>query len=142
MNLDGLSLRVERGDWFILGASVFAATGYLISKAMPKGSDALTSTAWQQLTGGKLVSLNLPGLGSLLFLILAAAISYSLWFYLLQHNDVGRISISKFLTPIFGVVFSGLLLGEPVFTPANGIALALVSCGIIAVNRTGQRFTS
>lgn len=146
MNLDGLSIRVEVGDWFVLGASCFAATGYLISKAMPKSADPLISTAWQQLTGGgmllvaglltggRLGAVSLPGMGVLLFLILAAAISYSLWFYLLQHNDVGRISVSKFLTPIFGVVFSGLLLGEPVFTPENGIALALVCCGIAAVN--------
>ena len=150
MNLEGLSLRLEIGDWFVLGASAFAAAGYLISKAMPKSADALTSTAWQQLTGGvmllvaglltggKLNSISLPGAGSLLFLILAAAISYSLWFYLLQHNDVGRISVSKFLTPIFGVVFSGLLLGEPVFTPENGIALALVCAGIITVNYTDR----
>ena len=80
-------------------------------------------------------------LAAVIVLILAAAISYSLWFYLLQRNDVGRISISKFLTPIFGVVFSGLLLNEPVFTPENGIALALVCAGIITVNSTARTGT-
>ena len=146
MNFKGLSLSVETGDILVIGASCFAAAGYLISKAMPKSCDALTATAWQQFTGGilllitgictggRLSSATLPGIACLLFLILAAAISYSLWFWLLQHNDVGRISISKFLTPLFGVLFSGILLQEKIFTPENGIALLLVCCGVIAVN--------
>jgi len=146
MNTKGLSLSMETGDLLIIGASCFAAIGYLISKAMPKSCDALTATAWQQFvggvlllitgfcTGGKLSTATLPGMTCLIFLILAAAISYSLWFWLLQHNDVGRISISKFLTPLFGVLFSGILLQEDIFTPENGIALFLVCCGVIVVN--------
>ena len=118
---------------------------------MPKSCDALTATAWQQFiggiillaagiaSGGQLGSATLPGMVCLLFLILAAAVAYSLWFYLLQHNDVGRISVSKFLTPIFGVVFSGILLQEHIFTPENGIALVLVCSGVITVNRTKKR---
>ena len=137
---------LDTGDLLIIGASCFAAIGYLISKAMPKSCDALTATAWQQFvggvlllitgfcTGGKLSTATLPGMTCLIFLILAAAISYSLWFWLLQHNDVGRISISKFLTPLFGVLFSGILLQEDIFTPENGIALFLVCCGVIVVN--------
>ena len=148
MNLEGLSFFIEPGDPLILLASCFAATGYLISKAMPKSCDPLTSTAWQQLLGGivllaagvlgggKLAAVSLPGLGCLLFLILAAAVSYSLWFYLLQQNEIGRISVSKFLTPLFGVLFSGILLGEPIFTPENGLALLLVCAGIVTVNST------
>lgn len=146
MNLDGLSLRVETGDILVIGASCFAATGYLISKAMPKSCDALTATAWQQFvggiilliagiaSGGQLGSVTLPGMACLLFLILAAAVAYSLWFYLLQRNDVGRISVSKFLTPIFGVLFSGLLLNEKVLTPENILALLLVCAGVVIVN--------
>ena len=151
MNLDGLTLSIEVGDILVICASCFAAAGYLISKAMPKSCDALTATAWQQFiggiillaagiaSGGQLGSATLPGMVCLLFLILAAAVAYSLWFYLLQHNDVGRISVSKFLTPIFGVVFSGILLQEHIFTPENGIALVLVCSGVITVNRTKKR---
>ena len=151
MNLDGLTLSIEVGDILVICASCFAAAGYLISKAMPKSCDALTATAWQQfiggiillaagiVSGGQLGSATLPGMVCLLFLILAAAVAYSLWFYLLQHNDVGRISVSKFLTPIFGVVFSGILLQEHIFTPENGIALVLVCSGVITVNRTKKR---
>ena len=151
MNLDRLTLSIEVGDILVICASCFAAAGYLISKAMPKSCDALTATAWQQFiggiillaagiaSGGQLGSATLPGMVCLLFLILAAAVAYSLWFYLLQHNDVGRISVSKFLTPIFGVVFSGILLQEHIFTPENGIALVLVCSGVITVNRTKKR---
>lgn len=146
MNLTGLSFQLEFGDGIVLLSSCCAAAGYLISKGMPKGSDALISTAYQQLfgglillaaglvTGGELNQVNWPGVGCLAFSVLAAAVAYSIWFYLLQHNDAGKVSVYKFMTPIFGVLFSGLLLEEPVWTPENGIALTLVCVGIIVVN--------
>lgn len=146
MNLQGLSFVLEFGDIIVLLSSCCAAAGYLLSKAMPSGSDALTSTAWQQIfggavllilglvTGGKLSEPNVPGLLCLAFQVVAAAVAYSLWFYLLQNYDASKVSVSKFLTPIFGVLFSGLLLGEEIFTVSNMIALALVCAGVITVN--------
>ena len=146
MNFSGLSLKVEFGDLIVIASSCCATAGYLISKGMPGKSDALTSTAWQQIfggtillilgltTGGKLASPNTEGLLCLLFQVAAAAVSYSLWFYLLKTFDASTVSISKFMTPVFGVLFSGLLLGEKIFTLTNLIALALVCAGVVAVN--------
>lgn len=154
MNLQGLSFVPETGDFFVILASCFAAAGYLISKAIGSGCDAITATAYQQIlgggilllaglvSGGSLAAVTLPGLLCLLFLILAAAVSYSLWYYLLQRNDLGRISISKFLTPIFGVLFSGLLLQESIVTAGNIIALILVCPGVILVNSTGKKHSA
>lgn len=146
MNLSGLSFKMELGDVIVIASSCCAAAGYLISKGMPGDSDALTSTAWQQITGGvillilglatggKIAAPNLPGILCLIFQVAAAAIAYSLWFYLLKAYDASTVSVSKFLTPVFGVLFSGLLLGEEIFTLTNFAALALVCAGVIVVN--------
>lgn len=146
MNLSGLSFRMEMGDIIVIASSCCAAAGYLISKGMPGDSDALTSTAWQQITGGvillilglatggKLTAPNMEGMLCLAFQVTAAAVAYSLWFYLLKNYDASTVSVSKFLTPVFGVLFSGLLLGEEIFTVTNLAALALVCTGVVVVN--------
>ena len=145
MNMSGLNFVLEFGDIIVMLSSCCAAAGYLVSKGMPSG-DAMTSTAWQQIfggvillvaglvTGGSVSAPNLPGLLCLAFQVVAAAVAYSLWFYLLQNFDASKVSVSKFMTPVFGVLFSGLLLGEPIFTVTNGIALVLVCGGVITVN--------
>lgn len=151
MNLHGLSFKLEYGDIIVVISSCFAALGYLISKNMPEGSDPMVCTAYQQFFGGivllivgllgngKISTVCWQGICCLLFLIMVAAVAYTIWFYLLQHNDVSRISIYKFLTPLFGVVLSGLLLGETVITPANVTALILVCVGIVTVNGTSKK---
>lgn len=146
MNLSGLSFKMELGDIIVIASSCCAAAGYLISKGMPGQSDALTSTAWQQITGGvillilglvtggKLAAPNMEGMLCLAFQVAAAAVAYSLWFYLLKNFDASTVSVSKFMTPVFGVLFSGLLLGEEILKVTNFVALALVCTGVVVVN--------
>ncbi len=142
MNLQGLSFRPQIGDGIVVLSSCCAAVGYFLAKAMPPTSDPVLCTAWQQafggcvllvagmLSGGRITQVNFSAVLSLLFLVLASAAAYSVWFYLLQRYDASRISIYKFLTPIFGVLLSGLLLHEQVFTVTNMAALLLVCIGI------------
>lgn len=151
MNLHGLNFTLESGDIIVVISSCFAALGYLLSKNMPAGSDPMVCTAYQQLFGGvvlmiagvvgkgQITVINWQGICCLIFLIMVAAIAYTVWFYLLQHNDVSHISVYKFLTPLFGVVLSGILLGEKVITPANVAALVLVCIGIVSVNSTSKQ---
>lgn len=151
MNLRGLNFVLESGDIIVVISSGFAAMGYLISKNMPAGSDPMVCTAYQQLLGGlvlmiigiigkgRLTVVCWQGICCLIFLIMVAAVAYTVWFYLLQHNDVSRVSIYKFLTPLVGVALSGLLLGEKVITPANVTALILVCVGIVIVNGAPKR---
>lgn len=151
MNLRGMRFCLEWGDLIVILSSCFAAVGYLLAKAMPAGSDPIQTTGWQQmfgggvllvlglLSGGRLKEWNLPGVATFLFLVVCAAAAYSLWFYLLQRNDVGRISVYKFLTPIFGVALSGMLLGESIFTIENIAALVLVCVGLIISNGAAGR---
>lgn len=151
MNFRGLSFSLSFGDGIVVMSSCFAAVGYLLSKSMPAGTNPIVSTACQQLLGGivlliagslskgRLTVVTWQGILCLGFLVTAAAVAYSVWFYLLQHNDVSRISVYKFLTPLIGVALSGVLLGEQVFTPENIAALILVCIGIVIVNGSAKK---
>ena len=70
----------------------------------------------------------------LLYLSLLSSIAFSLWAELLKYNFVGKISVYGFLNPIFGVILSGILLGENFFNAETTGALILVSIGILIVN--------
>ena len=66
-------------------------------------------------------------------LSLLYAVSYTLWTVLLKHNPASSVTVFSFMTPVFGVVFSALLLSEDGgVAPLNLIAaLVLVCLGIL-----------
>jgi len=57
-----------------------------------------------------------------------------LWFWLLSHGAASRVSAFYFLTPIFGLAFGALLLGEAV-GPGDAVGLVAVALGILLVQR-------
>jgi drug/metabolite transporter (DMT)-like permease len=65
---------------------------------------------------------------------LIAGLTFVAWTALLRRHQVGQLSAFIFLTPIFGVLLSWLLLGDPV-TPWLVAGLVLVTAGIAVVNR-------
>jgi drug/metabolite transporter (DMT)-like permease len=60
--------------------------------------------------------------------------SYLAWFWLVARYPAGRLSAFSFLSPLFGVIAAGVLLGEPV-TPVLLASLGLVCVGLWLVNR-------
>jgi drug/metabolite transporter (DMT)-like permease len=66
--------------------------------------------------------------------VIVAFMSYLLWFWLIHRYPVSRLAAFTFPTPLFGVLLSGLILGEAI-TFLLGIGLALVAVGIYLVNR-------
>jgi drug/metabolite transporter (DMT)-like permease len=65
--------------------------------------------------------------------VIVAFISYFIWFKLIHNYSVSRLSAFTFFTPIFGVLFSILFLGEE-FTFSLKVGLLMVSMGIFFVN--------
>jgi drug/metabolite transporter (DMT)-like permease len=61
-------------------------------------------------------------------------VTFVAWFALIQRYSASRLSAFTFLTPIFGVLAGYLVLGEPL-TPAFLAAVALVTAGLVMVNR-------
>ncbi len=64
---------------------------------------------------------------------IVAFASYLVWFWLLTKYLAARLSVLSFMTPLFGVLFGALLLGERI-TPAFLAAALLVAGGIVLVN--------
>ncbi len=82
-----------------------------------------------------IVNLSLLAIGGLLYqAVWVAFVTYLAWFWLVRHYPASRLSSFTFLTPLFGVLGGGFLLGEPV-TWAILVAMVLVGAGIYLVNR-------
>jgi drug/metabolite transporter (DMT)-like permease len=62
------------------------------------------------------------------------AVTYLIWFWLMRRYPAAGLASFAFLTPAFGVLLGGLLLGEPL-SLRIGLALALIAAGLVIVNR-------
>lgn len=95
---------------------------------------ALAAGAWAAGEGWPAV-LTWRSLGPLAFqTIVVTFASYLTWFWLIRHYPATRLASFTLLTPVFGLLFGALLLGEPV-TARLLVALAAVAGGIALVNR-------
>jgi len=135
------------GEGFIILAAASFAIGSLISKEAAKREDSMIVTGWQLLFGGILLIIvgvlggakfSMPSTEAMLllfYLALLSSVAFTLWTMLLKHNNVGKVSIYNFLTPIFGVFLSAIFLKESIWHWKNLLALVLVCIGIYIVNR-------
>lgn len=142
------------GEGFILLSSVAGAISTCFIAVLGRTHDSVLLSGWQFVTGGiVLLGCGLamggslcpispgPALALILYMGFISAMAYTLWSKLLAANPVSRVSIFGFMTPVFGAAMSAVLLGEtdavnPLFAL---IALALVSAGIVIVNRPNSQ---
>lgn len=82
--------------------------------------------------GGRLEVWNQSGILILIYLAFLSAIAYTLWALLLRYNDVSKVTIYGFFNPVFGALFSAILLGEAGrgFGWKELVALLCISSGI------------
>ncbi|HAK43992.1 MAG TPA: EamA family transporter [Clostridium sp.] len=135
------------GEGFIILAAASFAIGSLISKEAAKREDSMIVTGWQLLFGGILLVIigvlggakfSIPSTEAMLllfYLAILSSVAFTLWTMLLKHNNVGKVSIYNFLTPIFGAFLSAIFLKESIWHWKNLLALVLVCIGIYIVNR-------
>jgi drug/metabolite transporter (DMT)-like permease len=72
---------------------------------------------------------------SFVYLVAVLSVGASvLWFWLLSRGAASRVSAFYFLTPIFGLAFGALFLGEPVGA-GDALGLVAVAVGILLVQR-------
>jgi drug/metabolite transporter (DMT)-like permease len=62
------------------------------------------------------------------------AITFLIWFALIQRYSASRLSAFSIQTPLFGVAAGYFMLDEPI-TPAFVVAAVLVAAGLVLVNR-------
>ena len=136
------------GEGFILISNVTSALSTCLIKKYSKSENPVVLSGCQffiggiimtvigLIMGGKIHSFSVQGVGVIVYLAMLSAAAYSLWGILLKENDVSKVAIYNFMTPICGVLLSGLLPGErsSLMSAKNIIALALVCAGILTVN--------
>lgn len=136
------------GEGMVLLSAICSAGGSFLSKVAAGKGGAKAVTAYQLLIGGSALIIcgafvggkarytDIMGVVLLLYLAFVSAFAFTLWTALLELHSVGRICIFNLLIPIFGTVWSGILLGEQIFKWENFAAIAFVSVGIFLVNYT------
>ncbi|WP_244827052.1 DMT family transporter [Caballeronia sp. TF1N1] len=145
------TLRGIAGDALGVMASLFWAATTVVVRASSLSRTSASKTLFYQLAVSAVMLLALAAvtgqthvdalpplaIASLVYqAVVVAFVSYLTWFWLLTRYMASRLSVFSFLTPIFGVTFGVLLLGEH-FTARFMVAAAMVLAGIALVNRRG-----
>lgn len=159
VNLDGSTLDFNMtflGEGCILISNFWYAISSSLIKSYSKTENPVTLSGYQFMLGGavmavigfvlggRLAQVTWAGVGILFYLAVLSAVAYSLWGMLLKVNPVSRIAVYGFMTPIFGVLFSALILGEveQAFNLQTLSALVLVCIGIFIVNKLSAKWES
>ena len=135
-----------RGEGLMLAAAASYGISNVYLKKIVKQESPMAITSYQILfgsllmiiigicMGGRVQVYSLKAACLLLYLAALSAAAFSIWTLLLKYNPVGKVTMFAFSIPVFGVIMSGIFLGESVFSMKNIIALVLVSVGIGVVN--------
>ncbi len=140
------------GDVMALLSGVFWGMTTLVIKRTRLASAAPEKILLYQLVVAAIVPLPLLGMeGPLIrnpdvlsvcaFLFQAlfvVAFTYPLWFWMVRRYPASKLSNFAFLTPAFGVLLSGVLLGEPLGWKIFA-ALILIATGLMIVNRPARK---
>lgn len=141
------------GDLLMIGAAaIWGATTIVIKRTALRTAPA-TRVLWYQLAlsipvsaiavlaGGDRMPSDLSGMAWAVIAyqgVWVAFLTYIVWFWLIARHSAPVLSVFTFLTPLFGVGFGHLVLGEPVgWTLAA--ALGLVAGGIVLVTAPKAR---
>lgn len=140
------------GDVLCLVAGIAWAATIVVIKQSSLSNAGAEKTLLYQLSVSAIVTVPfIPFGGSLLREVSALATSalvfqavfvvsftYLVWFWLMRRYPASGLSSFAFLTPVFGVLSGGLLLGEPL-TIKILLALCLIAIGLTVVNRPRRR---
>lgn len=131
-----------------LAAAIAWAVGNVIMKAKLSKIQPLVLTTWQMVAGAILLAIYTFGFGEveanwtltsvacLLYnSVVASALAFFLWAYVLEHMDASKASISVLGVPVVGVLSGVIFLGEPL-TIFIVIGMIMVLAGIVLVQHS------
>ena len=135
------------GDGMILLNAFCAAGGGILTRFISKKMDMMTATGYGMSAGGLMLllvglmvgvrqpwNLSLWGVTILFVLVLISAVCFGIYNMLLANHPISKVAIYNSLIPVFGVMFSSLLLREP-FSWQYILAAGLTAAGVYVVNR-------
>lgn len=148
LQLDQIDARTLLGDAFgVLAGLAWGATTVVVRGSRLSEAPATLTLFYQLMVGfvglllialvsGQIgmVSLTPLAMGSVLFQgIVVSFVSYLTWFWLLRKYLASNLAVFSFITPLFGVTFGVLLLGEPLSVNFV-LGAVMVLCGVILVS--------
>jgi len=154
VNLNGLDFKMNfTGDAFVLFSSISLAFSSVLVKIFSKHEDPVVISGYQfmlggavmvavgLIAGGKIDYVTPKGIAILVYLAFLSAIAYALWGMLLKFNPVSKVTIFSFMTPVFGVLLTKLMLPDESTVQLVNllISLVLVCLGVFMLNYTRQK---
>jgi drug/metabolite transporter (DMT)-like permease len=148
-NLNGLDLSMNlMGDGFVIFSAISLGFSSVMIKIFSKREDPVVISGYQFMAGGVVMVIvglilggkvdlsSLKGILVLIYLSCLSAVAYALWGVLLKHNPVSRVTIFSFMTPVFGVILTKLMLPEKANISVLNmiISLLLVCAGVLLLN--------
>ena len=146
LNVSALKISLGIGEILIVCASIFTVSANVIckktcSKVNPLWMTGISEAAGGMLLlmvglslGGKLNAISGLGLGIAVYIIAATVISYTIWYTVVQKNDLSYLFILKLSEPLFSAVIGALLLQENVFTWQYAIAFICIVSAVLISN--------
>lgn len=149
VNLNGLDFSMNfTGDAFVLFSAMSLAFSSVLIKIFSKSEDPVVISGYQfmagglvmiivgLIAGGKIDHFTLGGAAILVYLSFLSAVAYALWGMLLKFNPVSKVTIFSFMTPVFGVLLTKLMLPEESTVKLVNllISLVLVCLGVFMLN--------
>ncbi len=141
------------GEGFVIFSGLSAAVAAGLVKIFSKHEDTTALCGYQFFIGGIILiiigaaaggKIHPNSVGSyfmLFYLAFLSACAFTLQGFLLKYNPVSRVAVFKSTNPIFGAVFSAIILGESeqLLSYTTLIALVLVCAGIFVINKFGEK---
>lgn len=141
------------GEGFVIFSGLSSAIAAGFVKIFSKHEDTTALCGYQFLFGGIVLvivglaaggtfgGVNAGGIFMLLYLAFLSACAFTLQGFLLRYNPVSKIAVFKSTNPIFGAVFSAMILGEKdqLLSWFTLLALLLVCAGIFVINKFGEK---
>ncbi|OAM96326.1 Permease of the drug/metabolite transporter (DMT) superfamily [Pelosinus fermentans] len=140
----------DGGAWWAISLTLAGAVAWAFSSVLVKlklqHCDTLQYTTWQMVVGAILLSIysalfehgivqwGFNAVGYLLYNgVIASALAFFLWTYILSNTEAGKASISVLAVPIIGVLAGVIFLNEPLYWNTI-MGIALILGGIWLVN--------
>ncbi|MCD8293721.1 MAG: DMT family transporter [Clostridia bacterium] len=141
------------GEGFIIFSGLAGAIAAGFVKIFSKKEDPAVLSGYQFLLGGIILmviggaaggTLGTVSVGAVFMLIYLAFISacaFTLQGFLIMYNPVSKVAVYKSTNPLFGALFSAIILGESeqLLSPMTLVALLLVCAGIFIINKYGEK---
>jgi len=135
------------GEGFLIISAAISAAASFLAKKLTGSLSALIVTAWQMFMGSLILffvsstgsgfnrlSFSPFTLSLLFYLAFISAAAFALWYTLIKYNNLGFVTIYKFMVPVSGVFLSSILLPEESINIIIISAMLMVSLAIIIIN--------